>query len=220
MGGTVQRPTIFVIALDNQPFFDDMYSKLTARLFARARVQRAKTRDGALRHLSSNAPSAILVTDPGVMQRENTEVLEQIKTYVAKGGTVVFGCLFSTFITAPNMNKIWQSTFDLPWQFGGYYRTTVQLKDTVARTLKFSPETLHLAYSQKAVFLKNVDANDALCLPSSSSMTQSHVFQPKSVDQNQAPMVRARSENGWIWYVGDVSAEIESNEVYLAMCGL
>lgn len=195
-----------------------MYDKLIDALANRAKVQRSSNANSAARYLTNNCPSAIIITDPGVTVDSNRKALDKLKTYVSNGGTAIFGCNFSSFITTTVMNALWHSTFNLPWEFGDYHRTTVYLNHRAATKLKVSLERLEPAYSQKAVFLKNVDPGDALYLPSAESVTQSHVFASEPVNQEQTPVAWARFEKGWVGYVGDVNAE--SNEAVLAMCGL
>ena len=72
-------------------------------------------------------------------------------------------------------------------------------------------------YSQKAVFLSNVAQSDSLYLPSSDSMTQSLVFSPQSVKQDQTPLAFTKVGDGWLGYVGDVNNEQGSQAVILAM---
>lgn len=74
------------------------------------------------------------------------------------------------------------------------------------------------SYSQKAVFLKNVNATDSIYAPSSESRTQSHVFQAETVDQDQAPVAFTKIGSGWLGYIGDVNNEEGSQNVVLAMC--
>ena len=215
-----QKPTIFLLSLENQPWFDEMYDKLIDALANRAEVKRSSNSDSAVRYLANNSPSAIIITDPGITVESNREALDKLKTYISNGGTAIFGCNFSSFIKPPDMNALWRSTFDVPWQFGDYHRTTVYLNHQAATKLKSSPEHLKSEYSQKAVFLKGVDSADALYLPSAESVTQSHVFPSGPVDKEQTPVVWAKFEKGWIGYIGDVNAEEGSNEVILTMCGL
>ena len=215
-----QKPTIFLLSLENQPWFDEMYDKLIDALANRAEVKRSSNSDSAVRYLANNSPSAIIITDPGITVESNREALDKLKTYISNGGTAIFGCNFSSFIKPPDMDALWRSTFDVPWQFGDYHRTTVYLNHQAATKLKSSPEHLKPQYSQKAVFLKGVGSADALYLPSAESVTQSHVFPSGPVDKEQTPVVWAKFEKGWIGYIGDVNAEEGSNEVILTMCGL
>ena len=89
------------------------------------------------------------------------------------------------------------------------------------RVQQVSKLALPAAYSQKAVFLKNVAPDAALYLPSMDSMTVSHVFPSEPVrNREQTPVAFTSVGEGWLWYVGNVNAETESDSVILATCGL
>ena len=94
------------------------------------------------------------------------------------------------------------------------------MNSQTATKLKSSSENLEPRYSQKPVFLKGVNPNDALYLPSAESVIESRVFASSPVDKEQTPVAWAKFEDGWIGYVGDVNGEEGSNEVILKMCGL
>ncbi|KAL9085258.1 MAG: hypothetical protein Q9165_007692 [Trypethelium subeluteriae] len=219
---SAEKPIVFLLSLDYKSWFDEAYARLIDLLADRADIKRAKKSDAAVRFLTNNSPSAIIITDPSIVikSRSNQQVLDKVKDFTSNGGTAIFACHFSSFIRPPDMDKFWLSTFDLSWKYGAFHRTTVHIVHQSAIKLKGSPKNLSKEYSQKAVFLKDVQFNDALCLPSAESRTQSLVFSPEPVDQTQTPVVRAKYGHGWIGYVGDVNSEECSDEVILAMCGV
>jgi hypothetical protein len=216
------KPTVFLLSLDHLEYFDSMYDNLITQLSNKANVQRAKKSDAAVRYLSSNTPAAIIATDPAVAKSNaHPDVLQLLQSYVANGGHLIFACQFSSFITPPQMNSFWTTTFSKPWTFGDYHRTDVHLQAQTATALGAAVSTrLPQMYSQKAVFLKNVRPAEALYGPTPDSRTQSAVFPPGSVDQSQIPVVWAQVGQGWLGYVGDVNGEKGSDAVVLAMCGL
>lgn len=75
-------------------------------------------------------------------------------------------------------------------------------------------------YSQKAVFLKNVASDDAVCSPSSDSVTQSRVFLPELANPNEAAVAFTKVGEGWLGYNGDVNNEQGSQAVLLSMLEL
>lgn len=106
----------------------------------------------------------------------------------------------------------------LPWDVADYTRTNVFRNDTA-----IGPVAVQLpgSYSQKANFLKNVSRDKAWYLPHESSTVQSMVFAPEKVEnQDRTPVAFATVGDGKFGYIGDVNAEVESNAVILAMCGL
>ncbi|KAK2763721.1 hypothetical protein FQN54_009337 [Arachnomyces sp. PD_36] len=215
------RPYVLLLSLDynGYPWFDDMYDRLITKLLNHARLQHAKEKGAALSYLNNGHPAAVFVTDPGIANHMNNDVLNMIKEYVTEGGTVIFGGLFASSIQPNDMHQFFRRGFGLSWEPGAYHRTTVHLNQNVARTLD-STRRLRPAYSQKAVFLRNVEHLSALYLPSTDSVTESHVFGPTPVaDLSQTPVVWHQLGNGFIGYIGDVNAEEGTDEVALAMCG-
>ncbi|KAF2228736.1 hypothetical protein EV356DRAFT_497517 [Viridothelium virens] len=218
----VQKPIVFLLSLGLECWFDERYARLIDLLANRANIKRATKSDAAIRYLTNNSPSAIIVTDPSIVGKSSSkqQVLGKVENFISNGGTAIFACHFSSFIRPPDMDKFWRSTFDLPWKYGDYQRTTVHLVHQTATRLKCSAEHLEKGYSQKAVFLRDVQLSDALYLPSAESRIQSMVFLPEPVDQTQTPVAWAKYGDGWLGYVGDFNAEECSDEVILAMCGL
>ncbi len=213
-----QKPCVFLLSLDSQPWFDEMYEPLITSLSERARLKRATTARGALNYLG-NRPEVVLVTDPGITNPANLTVLEKLKDYVYGGGTAILGCTFSSFIGPSDMDAFFQTHFRLPWKFGDYHRTTVHLNQQAASNLR---NTVHLkpAYSQKAVFLKNVEPLAALYTPSTDSQTESFVFPTEPVqDRQQTPVAWVEIGDGRLGYIRDVNTEEGSDKVVLAMCG-
>ncbi|GAD98452.1 hypothetical protein MGYG_05903 [Paecilomyces variotii No. 5] len=218
-----QGPRVFLLALDSQPWFDEMYSHLIDKLYAHAKIQRASTPDAAIRYLSANNPHAILAIDPGLTNPSNSRVLDEVLTYVRSGGVLVFCCLFSSFVNGPTFNQFMRSKLNFPWEFGDYHRTTVYLNQRAVfsstANREITRERLPQAYSQKAVHLKNVDNALALYLPAPSSVIESPVFAPAPVPSEQTPVAFRNLGQGTVGYIGDVNGEQESDEVILAMCG-
>jgi hypothetical protein len=212
------KPTILLLSLDHQPFFDTMYSRLIDSMSEKATLKRAKQPTQAVNFLSSNTPHVIFITDLGLLKAPNSAALEHVVSYVRAGGTAVIGGLFSSFVRPTDMGKWFRVHWGLPWRAGDYHRTTVYLNSGARRVL---PQyCLHSEYSQKAVFLKNVASDAAWYLPSQSSRTESLVFPPTAVDGQQTPVAFTAVGEGWLGYVGDVNAEEGSDVAVLAMCGL
>ena len=172
---TATRPRVLLISLSLEPWFDEMYDQLLEKLGMKATIQRAKTPGAALRAISENAPSAILVTDAAPTTPEHTQVWDEILKHVRQGGTAVCMGHFSTFVKPLDMKPFFERA-GLQWEAGAYERTTVALnRDAAGNDLAAS---LPLRYSQKAIFLKNVDSAAAWYRPNEDSVIESHVFAP------------------------------------------
>ena len=128
--------------------FDSIYSNFITSLVAKYHVQRARSLSGAQRYLNEHQPIAILLPDPAVTLEQNSALLGQVINYVQAGGFAVFSCLFSSFITPPDMNKLWKTSWGLDWKFGNYHRTNVYLDRYVNNVLS----TLSRCISSNRVF--------------------------------------------------------------------
>ena len=122
-----EKLTVFILNLDKEQLFDDLYSDLIASLGAKYHIQRARSLSEAQRQLNEHQPIAILLPDPAVTLKQNSALLRQVKNYVQAGGVAIFACVFSSFITPPTMNKLWKTSWGLDWEKGNYHRTDVYL---------------------------------------------------------------------------------------------
>ncbi|EON66657.1 hypothetical protein W97_05903 [Coniosporium apollinis CBS 100218] len=118
-----EKPRIFLLSLDNKEWFDEMYSRLINMLAEEATLQRASKPDAALRYLTNNTPQAILATDAGLAEPKHSAVLARVVEYTRRGGIVVFGCMFSSFMSRPKMEAFFRDGWSLPWRYGDYHRT-------------------------------------------------------------------------------------------------
>lgn len=214
----VQLPAVLVMSLDDPGYLDDMYKPLLSSLTQSSRLTHIRDPDDAIIHLDNNNPAAILITDPGIADSSFSDVLSKVKEYTSRGGTVIFACMFSSFIAPDDFDVFFKTHFYLPWTFGDYHRTTSYLNANAKRILE-SAESLPKSYSQKAVFMKNVHADHALYAPTQASEVESFVFSGR-INPAQTPVAWANAAGGWVGYVGDVNGEEGSNKVILSMCGV
>lgn len=96
--------------------FEKMYGDLIEKLKIFARRQRVSGPDDAIDYLSKNTPKAILVTDSGLT--EHSVVLNKVLSYVRGGGTGIFCCQFSIFISPKDFNLFFSEKLKLDWEFG------------------------------------------------------------------------------------------------------
>ncbi|OAX79036.1 hypothetical protein ACJ72_06648 [Emergomyces africanus] len=209
---------ILLLSLEKKDYFDELYERFLDTLASKAQVQRASKPAGALYYLSSNTPTAIIVTDPGITRPRHSAVLEKVISYARHGGTVILAAHFTSFIGPDKLNEFFYCRWCLPWRYGEYHRTTVHLNQQARLANKAG---LPASYSQKAIFLKNVPLDAALYLPTEDSVTESAAFVNTPIaDLSLTPVVFAAVGEGSLGYVGDVNAEKGSDSVILAMCGL
>lgn len=218
----MSQPVVLLMSLKKEEYWDEMYSDLVDIISSKATIQRVVKSDAAIRYLTSNVPSSIIVTDAALTKtsdRSLNPLRQKLVEYVQQGGTVVLATHFSTFVKPFDMNRWFSSTWNLPWQSGDYHRTTVHLNPG-CEMLGGSATTVPASYSQKAVLLKNVDVNAKVYAPSDHSRVESQVFRPTPVDTEQAAVAMAKVGEGWLGYIGDVNNEAETHKVLLTMLGL
>ncbi|KAF5716809.1 triacylglycerol lipase [Fusarium globosum] len=98
MANTSTKPLILAIALNPQPFLDEIYKPLMAEIRPNADFLRAEDADSAKRWLLREpTPAAILITDEGLTEDQNNHVWPAVLRYVRGVGTVVVMGGFSTF---------------------------------------------------------------------------------------------------------------------------
>jgi len=195
-------PHILTLCLEHETLFDDIYRSLTSRITAKARMERATTPEAALTMLNREPPpSVILVVDGGLARQR--KVFERVIDHLCEGATVVLAGSFSSSVNVGEFNRVF-AVVGLPWKSGSYHRSTVTLRrNAVGGSLS---SQLPSAYSQKALFVKNVE--------------ESAVWYAETGFSNEAAVVFANVGSGKLGYVGDVNAEEGSDVVILAMCGL
>ena len=189
------KPSVLLVSLHLQPFFDDMYGSLLAELKSKATLRRAEEANLAIRLLSEEPPPlAALVTDEALTTKQNARVWDAVLQYVRQGGTSIVMGTFSGFVK-PNNIRPFFSKAGLQWEAGSYHRTTVILnEEAVGPNLA---AYLPLKYSQKAVFVKNVAPTDAWYRTDENSVVESRVFVPASANvAGEAPVAIARVEKG------------------------
>lgn len=152
-------------------------------------------------------------------KKELKDLNTNLVSYTKNGGTVILGTLFSSFVTPPTFNRWMKETWNLPWKFGDYHRTDV-FQNPACDLNGYKSGVLQKSYSQKAVFLKDVDKEAAMYYPSGESRTQSAVFPPQSVDVSQTPVVFMKIGAGKLGYIGDVNNEDGSMMALMMMCNL
>jgi len=209
---------VLAISLHNQPWFAEMYAPLLTALRSNAEFQQAENSTSAIRLLSQvPEPSAVLITDEALTLPQNSAVWDAVLEYVRRGGTAIIMGLFPSFVE-PDSLKPFFSQAGLPWRAGSYHRTTLALNRAVVDVV--SARKLPQSYSQKAVFVSNVEPENMWYKTDNNSVVQSMVFAPTSANKpGETAVAMATVGRGKLGYVGDVNAEEGSKAVVLAMCG-
>lgn len=130
-----QPPAVLVMALNDPGWLHDMYKNLFSSLSKHASLKHVETPREAVEYLDNHRPVAVLVTDPSIREPRNSSALQKLKEYLSSGGTVIFACMFSSFVRPSDFDASFSSQFSLPWEFGEYHHTTVHLNPTTAEKL-------------------------------------------------------------------------------------
>jgi len=92
-------------------------------------VKRVKKISGALRVLSECTFKEIIITDEGLTNPENREVLSKGKDYIESGGLAIVGLHFTNFTNQDQFGEFFKA-FNLPRRQGDYHRTTFRFVRT------------------------------------------------------------------------------------------
>lgn len=200
--------------------FDDLYGDFCSHIDAKYSTSQARSAEVVTPLLSTPSLKAILVVDGGLTaSKKHIALQKQLSAWAKSGRTIIFCCLFSSFVRPPDFNRMYRS-FELDWQFGDYHRTTFYLSQKIKSLLGHQRAIeLEREYSMKAVHLKNTPLDSRIYVPLEQSQTQSRVFAPGAVDQNQTPAVFAKHGSGWVGYIGDVNNESGSQVLIMALLG-
>ncbi|KAL8897610.1 MAG: hypothetical protein Q9207_007126 [Kuettlingeria erythrocarpa] len=173
--------------------FDDLYQGVVAQVTSVASTQEAKSAAAAQSLLATQSFKAVQIVDAGIAWPKNKPLHKQLASYAQQGGTILFCCLFSSFVRPPNMDSLW-STFGLLWKNGDYHRTNFYLSQRVENVLDQDRTD---RYSMKTNHPKNVPDESRIYVPLKQSRTQSAVFPAMSVDVRQTPAALHKYSGGW-----------------------
>jgi hypothetical protein len=209
-----------LLSLANQDSFVTIHAHLLSALRAVAEVSHVLTSNIAFRHLSGSDVHAVFVTDAGISEPQNANVLSALVEYAKSGGTVVIGALFSSFIS--NMDNFFRDGWGVSWRKGSYHRTTFSANSSFFQADTFNTrQTLPRSYSIKALHLKEIHPEEAVYSPTQESRLQSAVFPSRPITElDQSPVVYTRFGKGYLGYNGDVNGEEDSTSIILAMLRL
>ncbi|KAL8981037.1 MAG: hypothetical protein Q9177_005699 [Variospora cf. flavescens] len=200
--------------------FDELYQGVRAQIASLASTQEATSMESAQSLLSTQSFMAVLVVDGGSSVKEHNALQKQLVSYATVGGTVIFCCLFASFIRPPDMSQLWKN-FNEPWKSGDYHRSTFYLSQKMKNVFGSQrAKNLPSEYSMKALHLANVPVGSRVYVPLEQSRTESRVFPPDAVDSSQTPAAFHKYGSGWLGYIGDVNNEDGSQALLMAMLDL
>ncbi|RDW59315.1 uncharacterized protein DSM5745_11010 [Aspergillus mulundensis] len=206
---STDKPQILFLCLEHRDYFDSSYSTLFNILIQVAHVQRAKTATAAISAITSTAFKAIIIADEGLTNHDpaSRQVLAKVKTYIENGGLAIAGLHFPNFSGMIKFNLFFKG-FGLPWKMGDWLRTTFQLNSSATLPESTELASLPRPYSMKVHHIKHARPQEKILVPVPGAMTQSNVFAPEPVDQEQAAVVGARFDLALTLGVGVQDGEL------------
>ncbi|MCJ1259587.1 hypothetical protein MMC24_007426 [Lignoscripta atroalba] len=199
------RSSVLLVSLDKQPWSAEAHDKLLSALRSKSNLVEVTFSTHAIDYLSSAADhSAVTITEPSIMKSKNQNLAKILAIYTSGRGTVILGCLFSSFSVPTEVNKYLQSVWTIPYTFGNYSREDFTLN--LAAKARFNGTTVPSGYSMKAVTLENVEIEALVYF--------------NYYGTNEAAIALAAVGHGSLGWIGDVNMESESIAVYAAMCSL
>jgi hypothetical protein len=210
---------VMLLALDGDDMTERYSESLIAGIRAKLELVKAVTSDLALRHLASPDLAGVLVTDAGITNRKNANILRKLVEFTKSGGSVVLGGAFSSHVRPLDLNSFFEKSWGLTWKSGPYHRETFfrhSSHDLVKKNASLPP-----SYSMKALHVKDIKPEVAVYRPTQDSRVESLGSASQQVSNfSESPAVQTRMGDGYLGYVGDVNYEEGSSNVILAMLGL
>lgn len=210
---------IIVIAINKDSFFDEIHANLMATIQQKAQVIYVRDVQKIASLLAEQPrPTTVLITDAIITTAKNARTWGAIINYMRQGGTAVAMGRFSSFVKLDDTKPFFNQA-GLDWDRGAYHRTTLALNQDAVTFAVGS--TLLPEYSQKALFVKNVQQQDMWYQSTGDSVTESHVFAEEAAHKSdQTAVAFTKVGDGRFGYIGDVNSEEGSDAVVLAMCNL
>jgi len=129
------------------------------------------------------------------------------------------------YVDSRLFDRFFKSILGLPWEAGdfrnGVFEAHRDNSNISARTLLQSGTE---SYTMTALMVKSASSSEKIFVPADVvPISQPHVSLPQarvqaSIVQDQAAIVMARVERGFVCYIGDIDAKKETNDIILAMC--
>ncbi|KAJ6500741.1 hypothetical protein C8R45DRAFT_1210468 [Mycena sanguinolenta] len=187
-----------------------------------ADVTRVKSKSKAFKLLSQEDVAGIFITDAGITEPHNANLLAKIVAYVRGGGTAVIGGSFQLLeghkrvdITPARLEAFFHKGWGLPWKMGSQHpRETFTLnRNTAIKSQLPLPGSINL----KGMHLK-VRADKALYLRPGHSHLDSANF--RASDLVETPAVVTEFGEGRLCFLTGSGAQEANIDVLLAMFGI
>ncbi|KAL3454637.1 hypothetical protein BJX65DRAFT_301272 [Aspergillus insuetus] len=184
-----------------------MYASLFDLLSQSVTLKSEKTASDAIQALNEGNLKAVIITDEGLTARANKKVLNKVKTFVQNGGLAIVGLHFN-----PSPLGTHSTGSLLLLSSPGSGETIDVIPLTSIASVPCPPTAVAASFPEwvnmKAVHVAHVRPDERIFLSGSSY--------PEALE---AGVAATQVGSGYLAYVGDANAEVESNKVILALCG-
>ena len=201
---------------------DEMYPQFYKALRKTANfteVQQPRAAQAAL--TTTPRPDAIILSDSALANPKHSKLLARLVAYARTGGTVVAALQFSNTVKTGELRSFF-AAWGVPWDHGGYYRTTTSLNPSGVPA-PLNKDALLPEASAMSVHLSRVSRSHAVYLPTADSRIESRTHAPERLTPAQAQESAAALApvgHGYFGYVGDVNGEQGSTRLVFEMCGV
>jgi hypothetical protein len=217
------RPTILVLSVEKEPWHSQVTGHLHTVIRSKANLIEAETTEAAYAALATDL-TAVFIGDGVITKRKHRELANALVAYTKDGGTVLLGCLMSSFSAPSEFNRMMEAVWSLPWRFGSYSREDSTLNET-ASTDRITGAPVPKTINVKAVYLQKVAPQEKIYARGERitprTMTQKLLEQYEETDATgEAAVAFGSVGEGHLGWIGDVNSEEQLDSVYLALLGL
>ena len=214
------RPKVMRLYLEDYEWLDEMYEKFLATLKARTQLIDCRKAEEAIQHLERRDLHAVLVYEPSIMKNDTKAkaVVSSLLSFIKTGGTLVFACLCSSFVSPPDVDAFF-SAWGLPWKVSSYTRSHYQFN--VNARVDVKPKITG-DYCVKALSLGDVGNEDLIYVEEyeeDENEDEESASRSKG-PRTEGPAVMAPYHKGRLGWVGDVNNEEPMWDLVLSMLGV
>ncbi|EMR69393.1 hypothetical protein MGN70_012521 [Eutypa lata] len=219
------KPTIYQFSLGDEVgrsllrsgsiFTFNVYQRILLKLRKLAIVQEAWNNQEALDLLGQDkTPRAIIITDAGIIDPDNSNVSEKVVEYARNGGTVILGVEFPGNTNATVLDEYMTKVWGLPWTTHSYNYLDCVINTAASGPAKNTPNDrqwmngLQALYTEKCVYIDNVAPDACWYLPTADpyylhEYENEEKWRAAAAKMTQTPVAFAPVGKGYLGYVGE-----------------
>ena len=201
------KASVWVVVLSGDSTLglsDALLAALHKRYYVRV-LEDSKTLEDWLQPGVYYRPESILLLDAVVAMTKHARLRMLLRDFVRSGGYLCHAGQFAGSVTPDRFKKYMQTSFDLPWTYGAYSRSTFSLNPGSLHSYGDTiPPVFPSESNVKAVQFGEVDSAGRLYSARNGVRSQSMVFAPEPMDEKLAAVCYAKVGEGFVSLLGDV----------------